>query len=63
MFCAITFGRITMFDLSLSFLLLALLLWLLVRLKQHHHRRRKPLTAHGHDDCSFFTHEYHRDEQ
>ncbi|VDG99980.1 Uncharacterised protein [Helicobacter pametensis] len=52
-----------MFDLSLSFLLLALLLWLLVRLKQHHHRRRKPLTAHGHDDCSFFTHEYHRDEQ
>jgi hypothetical protein len=53
-----------MFDLSLSlsFLLLALLLWLLVRLKQHH-RQRKPLTTHGHDDCSFFTREYHRGKQ
>ena len=48
--------------LSLTFLLLALLLWLLVRLKQHH-RQHKPLTTHGHDDCSFFTREYHRDRQ
>lgn len=48
-----------MFDLSLSFLLLALLLWLLVRLRRHH-ARSKPLAARGHDDYNFFTREYHR---
>lgn len=51
-----------MFDLSLplSVLLLILLLWLLMRIKRHD--CHKPAT-HGHDDCSFFTREYRRDEE
>ena len=32
-------------------------------LTEKHIRQRKPLTTHGHDDCSFFTREYHRDRQ
>ncbi|WP_156503479.1 MULTISPECIES: hypothetical protein [Eikenella] len=52
-----------MFELSLPLsLLLVVLLWLAVRLRQQH-ARHQPAAPRGHDDCSFFTREYHRGEQ